>query len=198
MRWIVDRILMVRHPRAPSGTPPALPSTLALRRNELQSVVAPSTVSGWIKKPDTYQPQAAGAGEGTDATPRVTIALKNVAYVIEAHAHVFAENGGENTPQKYVAMFERRVAKGQCRHQPYLGCREFAAEFRLATAEDLPLNVTVDLGRMLYDVVFAGKAGNRPVFFAARLERGALDTRPEVVLHDEAARVEVLACSYRR
>jgi CRISPR-associated protein Cas5d len=201
MRWIVDRILLVRHPRAPVGASPALPATLAIRRNELQSVVAPGTVSAWIRKPDTYLPQAAGAGEGTDATPRVTMALKNVAYVIEAHPHVFVPVGMDgqiNTPRKYVEVFERRAAKGQCRHQPYLGCREFAAEFRPATDDDTPLDVTEDLGRMLYDIVFSDDKGRRPVFFAARLQQGVLDTRPETVLATESVRAEVLACSYKR
>jgi hypothetical protein len=30
---------------------------------------------------------------------------------------------------KYLAMFERRAKKGQCFNQPYLGCREFSANF---------------------------------------------------------------------
>lgn len=201
MRWIVDRILLVRHPRAPASAPPSLPSTIAIRRNELQSTVKPRTISGWIKDPRSYQPQAAGAGEGTDGTPRVTTALKNVAYVIETHPHVFlpvGKDGQINKPQKYVACFERRVASGQCQHQPYLGCREFAAEFRQATAEDTPLDVTEDLGRMLYDIAFGGPDGNRPVFFDAKLERGVMNTRPEAVLNNEQARSEVLACSYKR
>lgn len=201
MRWIIDRILLVRHANTPADAVPSLPSSIAIRRNELQSVLAPGTVSGWMRNPETYQPQAAGAGEGTDATPRMTTALKNVAYVIEAHPHVFTpvgKDGQINTAQKYIACFERRAAKGQCRSQPYFGCREFAAEFRLATEEDRPLDVTEDLGRMLYDIVFKGAAGNRPVFFEARLEHGVLDTRPEAVLHEDGARAEVLACSYKR
>lgn len=36
------------------------------------------------------------------------------------------------------------------------------------------------------------------VFFEARLEHGVLDTRPEAVLHEDGARAEVLACSYKR
>jgi hypothetical protein len=40
--------------------------------------------------------------------------------------------------------------------------------------------------------------GKRPVFFDAKLERGALNTRPEDVLKDAATRAEVLACSYKR
>jgi CRISPR-associated protein Cas5d len=200
-RWIVTRILLVKHPRATADATPALPLTIALKRNELQSTIAPRTVSGWMQDPSSYEPQAAGAGQGTDGTPRMTTALKNVAYVIEAYPHVFTPVGAEgqiNTPQKYVACLERRAAKGQCRSQPYLGCREFAAEFRLATDADTPLDVTENLGRMLYDIVFSAPGGKKPVFFDAKLVSGVLNTRPEDVLTDAAARAEVLACSYKR
>jgi hypothetical protein len=117
------------------------------------------------------------------------------------YPHVFTPVGAEgqiNTPQKYVACLERRAAKGQCRSQPYLGCREFAAEFRLATDADTPLDVTENLGRMLYDIVFSAPGGKKPVFFDAKLVSGVLNTRPEDVLTDAAARAEVLACSYKR
>jgi CRISPR-associated protein Cas5d len=193
-RWIVTRILLVKHPRATGAA--ALPSTIALRRNELQSTIAPRTVSVWMQDPASYEPQAAGVGQGTDGTPRMTTALKNVAYVIEAYPQVF-DTSNDNTPQKYVAMLNRRAAKGQCYSQPYLGCREFAAEFRLATDEDTPLDVDANLGRMLYDIAFT-ETGNRPVFFEAKLEHGVLNTRPEDVLLDAEIRQEVLACSYKR
>jgi len=200
-RWIVSRILLVRHPRAAADSDAALPATIALKRNELQSKIAPRTVSGWMQNPASYEPQSAGAGQGTDGTPRMTTALKNVAYVIEAYPLVFTPVGADgqiNTPQKYVEMFMRRAEKGQCRSQPYLGCREFAAEFRPATDADTPLDVTENLGRMLYDIVFSSPAGKRPVFFEAVLKHGALNTRPEEVLQDAAIRAEVLACSYKR
>jgi CRISPR-associated protein Cas5d len=193
-RWIVTRILLVKHPRATG--PASLPTTIVLKRNELQSVIAPRTVAGWMQDAASYTPQAAGAGAGTDGTPRVTTALKNVAYVIEAHPHVF-DSSGDNTPQKYVAMLNRRAEKGQCYTQPYLGCREFAATFRLATDADTPLDVSEPIGRMLYDIVF-GPKGNRPVFFDARLAHGVLNTSPEDVLPDVEVRQEVLACSYKR
>lgn len=94
-------------------------------------------------------------------------------------------------------MLMRRAEKGQCYSQPYLGCREFAADFRPARVDDRPLDVTEDLGRMLYDITFRPN-GNQPVFFHARLDRGVMDTRPEAVLKQETLREEVLACSYRR
>ncbi len=196
MRWIVTSISLASHPRAKSAAN-ALPQTLPLKRNEVQSTIGPDSVRDWMRDPSTYRPQAAGAGEGTDGTPRMTVALKNVAYILEAYPHVFDSNGGENTPQKYIAMFERRAAKGQCHAQPYLGCREFAAEFRLATNQDEPVPVTESLGRMLYDIAVT-PAGRRPVFFNAELKDGLMDTRPEVVLKENAMHAEVLACSYKR
>jgi CRISPR-associated protein Cas5d len=195
-RWIVTRILLVRHPLAPRNVD-ALPATIPLKRNELQSTIAPRTVNQWIADPTTYEPLAAGAGQGTDGTPRMTTALKNVAYVIEAYPQVFTSNGGANNPKKYVEMFDRRVAKGQCFSRPYLGCREFAADFRPATDGDAPMKVTENLGRMLYDIVHT-PGGRRPCFFEAHLVDGVMDTHPDRVLLDDSVRAEVLACSYKR
>jgi CRISPR-associated protein Cas5d len=195
-RWIVTRILLVRHPRTPIGVD-ALPSTIALKRNEVQSTIAPRTVGEWMRDPSSYQPLSAGAGQGTDSTPRMTTALKDVAYVIEAYPHIFNSNGGDNTPQKYAAMLERRAAKGQCFTRPYLGCREFAADFRLAKEQDTPMKVNEKLGRMLYDIAHAS-AGRRPYFFEAELVDGVMLTDPFEVLKQEDTRGEVLACSYKR
>ncbi len=145
--------------------------------------------------PSQYRPVAAGAGQETDGTPRNSLLLRDVAYVIEAYPLIF-NNGGDNTPQKYAAMMNRRVEKGQCYQRPALGCREFASHFEPVSHSDSPISMTEDLGRMLYDIVFSPE-GNHPIFFSARLENGILDTRPESVL-TEMSRKEVLTCSYKR
>ena len=196
MRWVVTSITLAKHP-SDSNTLPRLPRTISLKRNEVQSTIGPNSVASWMRDPSSYRPQAAGAGEGTDGTPRMTVALKNVAYIIEAYPHVFDPNGGENTPQKYIAMFERHAAKGQCHAQPYLGCREFAAEFRPVIEQDERVSHTESLGRMLYDIAVTTR-GHSPVFFYAELKDGVMDTHPDRVLHDHPMREEVLACSYRR
>lgn len=83
----------------------------------------------------------------------------------------------DEKPSKYAAMFERRASKGQCFNQPYLGCREFAARFRLvdALAEPAtPIPETRDLGWMLYDLDYSDPATPKPLFFRAKLEKGVM------------------------
>jgi len=185
MRWVVTSISLLKPIKY-----------ISVRRNEVQSKVSPVSVKRWMSDPSTYQPLAAGAGANTEGTPRNTLMLRDVAYVVEAYPLVF-DKGSDNTPQKYCSMLMRRAEKGQCFQQPALGCREFAAQFEPASDTDAPLPVTEDLGLMLYDIVFRAN-GNSPIFFNARLENGVLNTRPESVLNDAAQRQEVLQCSYKR
>lgn len=86
----------------------------------------------------------------------------------------------DETPAKYAAMFERRAKKGQCFHRPYLGCREFACEFKLIESnEELAraINETCDLGFMLYDMNYNQGVGE-PIarFFRAKLDNGIVNT----------------------
>lgn len=89
------------------------------------------------------------------------------------------ETPRDESSAKYAAMFERRAGKGQCFNQPYLGCREFSAEFRLVDPEAepvAPIPETRDLGWMLYDMDFTDPADPKPLFFNARLVGGVLNT----------------------
>jgi len=83
-----------------------------------------------------------------------------------------------NNPAKFLNMFERRASKGQCVNQPYLGCREFAANFRLVkdvAAEPAPIAESRDLGWMLHDMDYSNLASPTPRFFRAELKNGVLD-----------------------
>jgi len=87
----------------------------------------------------------------------------------------------DETEAKYAAMFERRAKKGQCFHRPYLGCREFACDFKLIKnppEEPVePINDTRDLGYMLYDMDFdRDEKEPVPLFFRAQLNRGVVNT----------------------
>jgi CRISPR-associated protein Cas5d len=88
------------------------------------------------------------------------------------------EPGQNENPGKYNAMFERRAMKGQCFNQPYLGCREFSANFKLiqdSTDGAKPIDETRDLGFMLYDLDFSDPVNPIPAFFRARLDAGVMN-----------------------
>lgn len=103
---------------------------------------------------------------------RNSIVLKDVAYIIEASVYVDETliNNSECsdnpiTVMKYRTMFERRVKKGQCWHQPYLGTREFVADFSIPDEHDMPIDITYPIGSMFYDMFYDVNGRAVPEFF---------------------------------
>lgn len=88
----------------------------------------------------------------------------------------------DETPGKYLAIFERRAKKGQCFNQPYLGTREFSCNFKLIedfeTNPAKPIEETRELGFMLYDMDFTDLNDPKPMFFKARIENGVVNIPP--------------------
>lgn len=176
IRWHIERIHVLSDIRF-----------LAFRRNE---------VSTKASKPSAAL--VAKGGEVTsyfadeDRAQRNTVALRDVDYLIEARFSLTRRAGPEDTVRKFLDMFHRRLAKGQCFHQPYLGCRELVADFLPPDGTETAIADSRDLGLMLWDIDFSpppaeprgsGKAKGRkkkappyrPLFFPARLERGVLE-----------------------
>ena len=189
-RWVITQIEVLRPVRYQSVT-----------RNEVQKKIPAGNIPGWVREPDSMKPfyaDARGREDGENATQRSTLALRDVAYNITGRAFVEGPNlRPEDTPEKYAAMFERRVAKGQCFSRPYLGCREFAAEFRPVSPDERPIGETAELGLMLYDIIFspeAKNAANEAVFFKARIEQGVIVTDPLLALPNAAQRDRVISC----
>lgn len=86
--------------------------------------------------------------------------------------------GEDENPMKYYQMFERRASQGQCFTQPYLGCREFAANWRWIEEtehRELPLPEDRDLDIMLYDMDF-DRNPTKPdaMFYRAKMKRGVI------------------------
>ncbi len=162
IRWRVERIHVLKPIRF-----------ISFRRNEVSHrAVAPA--SAVVRDGGNVLPYFAD----DDRAQRNTLALRDVDYLIEARFEMTERAGPLDNLTKFVEIFERRVAKGQCFHQPYLGCRELAAEI-LPAEDPLPAeDITQDLGLMLWDVEYAPKR-NRPLFFHARLEHGVLDVPEE-------------------
>jgi CRISPR-associated protein Cas5d len=95
---------------------------------------------------------------------RNSIVLKDVAYIIEASVYQ-KEFDLKNPPKKYAEMFKRRVKKGQCWRRPYLGTREFAAEFYTPDGSEQPIPEIIPIGSMLFDIFFDENGKPSPLFF---------------------------------
>jgi CRISPR-associated protein Cas5d len=156
LHWQVTRIEML-----------AEPCYIALRRNEVKDKVPPAdTILKWAQGKKPPEPLWADGDRdslGTDQkgrTQRQTMALKNVRYRVSAHIVPWPEHRGEIRAMD--AQFLRHAGQGQCIHQPYLGCREFPAYFRLVESSeprDSPFPLDQDLGWMLYDVFDLSRPG---------------------------------------
>ena len=164
IRWHIRRIDVLKPVRWTS-----------VRRNEVGSVVSTRNVTTAM---NTGRGQLALNIED-DRQQRAALILRDVAYRLHAELEFLPERAATDNATKYAEMFRRRASKGQCVNQPYLGCREFAARFRLIddpSAEPPPdASADGDLGWMLYDMDFTNPADPRPSFFRAQLAHGVLD-----------------------
>jgi CRISPR-associated protein Cas5d len=105
---------------------------------------------------------------------RNSVVLRDVAYIIEASIYQ-AEHDDRNRPEKYIGrkgidadhdgIFVRRVKKGQCWRRPYLGVREFAAELLEPQGDEMPIQETIPIGSMLFDIFHDAQGKAQPVFF---------------------------------
>lgn len=153
----------------------------SIRRNEVGAIMA--TPSKSII--ETGNGQIATIAIEDERQQRAGLFLKGVAYVIHAHFELTAAAGTEDTIIKFTEQFKRRLSKGQCHAQPYLGCREFSAFFAPAGDADIPRAETLgeyfnkDLGWMLYDIDFSNEM--HPMFFRAEIKEGHIHTAPQQV-----------------
>lgn len=118
-----------------------------------------------------------------DIQQRATTMLRNVHYVIEAHFDMTDKANPSDNPGKFQDIVKRRLRSGQAYMQPYLGCRECTAHFRLWEGGDIPtIDETRDLGYMLYDMEYSDPENIQPMFFRAQMVHGVIDlTDCEVV-----------------
>lgn len=178
IRWRVLRIEVLKRPQ-----------WVSLRRNEVGAVASVRNAQVAMNE---------GRGDlalyiEEDRQQRASLFLRDVAYRLYAEL-VLCSDEARNHPGKYLGMFSRRAQAGQCVNQPYLGCREFAARFRLVplgddvpgvphladgpplpATEPAPEDWTDDLGWMLYDLDYSHPSGPQPQFFRAQVKHGVID-----------------------
>ncbi len=162
----------------------------SILRNEMNSTQSDRSARSWAAN-------GGGYFADDDRAQRHTLCLRNVAYIIRADIEL--KPHAADHPAKYRDQFRRRVKRGQCFNQPYLGTREFSAFFGPPAGDEHAIEVSDDLGLMLFDVDFVPDAkgavsyaghgadgrkvvrGNaQPRFFQARLDNGVLRVPQEM------------------
>ena len=104
-------------------------------------------------------------------TQKGSVILKDVSYRIHANLIYKGETTKEENHLKYSAMYDKRLSKGACFKQPYLGCREFSCLFSGKTNKQ-PIKESIDFGIMLYDINY--KDDSR-IFYHAIMNDGVID-----------------------
>lgn len=143
-----------------------------IRRNEVQQVAKLSSIKKSMKQSQCYDIIAPDVRH-----QRAAMILRDVEYVIEAHFDINKEHSGEtDTPEKHYNIAIRRLKQGQFFQKPFLGTREFSANFEfLETEADIPksqLQGELDLGYMLHSINYnltdkKEKISVSPSFFRA-------------------------------
>lgn len=142
-----------------------------IRRNEVKSTLLASKALSAAKSGE-----ALALIPSQDIQQRAALILQDVHYVIEAHFDMTDKAAPGDNPGKFQDILRRRLQRGQAYSQPYFGCREFAAHFQEWPGGDIPaIDVTQDLGFMLYDMDYSDMQNIQAQFFRAKLEHGVLD-----------------------
>ncbi len=167
-RWYIKRIIVLKPIRF-----------CTIKRNEINSKQSRTPIV--VDEIDNL-------GKPKYRAQRNSVVLKDVEYILEASIYQ-KEISDKNKPEKYIGrkgidaendgMFIRRVKKGQCWRRPYLGVREFSAEFIEPEGNEQPIKETIPIGSMLFDIFYNDKGKPEPLFLH------------EVIIHNGILNCEV-------
>lgn len=168
IRWEIDRIHVLNPIKFDN-----------IRRNELKSKAALPSKAVMQGNPSLLFQDINGDGERQQ---KASLVLRDVLYIIEAHFVMTPKAGFADNEDKHYAIFCERARYGRCFHHPYLGCREFTANFELIEdGKELPEScykgMEKDLGWMLRDICF--DKNMTPQFFRAVMRDGIIEV-PEI------------------
>ena len=162
MRWRVQKIHVLNPIKQ-----------FSILRNEVNSHQSDRAARAWDNPGDGYFAE-------DDRSQRHSLCLRDVSYVIEAEIDL--KPHATDHIAKYRDMFRRRVDRGQCFNQPYLGTREFSASFEAVPKDEIPKAIEheekIDLGWMLFDLEFSELKGGKVSYYAhdqngSRVAQGA-------------------------
>lgn len=132
-----------------------------IRRNETTDVAPLAEAVKGARRVDTV----------AHRDQRNAVCLRDVAYRI--HAHIETAPHADKPVAAYRDQLRRRVRRGACFQRPYLGTREFSAEF--GWPDDIPReDVDEEVGIMLHSIRRDGTGRPRMEWFPARIVGGVL------------------------
>lgn len=169
MRYLIDSIEVLNEIQFSS-----------IRRNEVKSKASAKQMKSAIM--GTAQPPHLITVD--DIVQRASVVLRDVHYRVNAHFEMTSDASPEDTPAKFISILNRRIEKGQCYSQPYLGCREFPAEVSPATepaGHGYYADVEErDLGLMLYGMDYSDPKDITPTFYHPVMRHGVITVpRPD-------------------
>ena len=148
----------------------------SIRRNEVGATGSPRVKQIYIE--DNRQQRNALLLKDV----RYRIFAKMVYIPVDKRGRSQRAGEADDNPGKYQSMFVRRASKGQCFNQPYLGTREFSANFRFLANEEpngpKPLSEDRDFGIMLYDMDFSKPKKISALFYKAVMKQGVIEVPP--------------------
>jgi len=141
-----------------------------ITRNEVTNIIT----DDWLARARTdpgHRFDAAG-----ERDQRSTLLLRGVRYRI--HFQYVMRPHASEPVAKYRDQFRRRVERGACYQQPFLGTREFSAAFGPATDEKAhPLDL--EPFAMLHSIDYGDRGQETYSWFVAEVRGGILDVPPQ-------------------
>lgn len=172
MQYVIDRIHVLNEIQFTN-----------IRRNEVKSKAPVSAFRTAITKGGEL-PYLATRDE---IQQRSSMMLRNVHYVIEAHFEMTSNAGPQDNPGKFSDIIRRRLEKGSCYYQPYLGTRECSCHFRAWSPDKDPQGFYTgkgehDFGIMLYDMDYTNKGDIEPMYYWCIMHDGIIQVSESEVL----------------
>ena len=172
MRYVIDRIHVLNEIQFTN-----------IRRNEVKSKAPASSFRTAITKGGEL-PYLATQDE---IQQRSSMMLRNVHYVIEAHFEMTSNAGPQDNPGKFRDIIRRRLEKGSCYYQPYLGTRECSCHFRAWDSNEDPQGFYTgkdkqDFGIMLYDMDYTNEGDIEPMYYWCVMNDGIIQVSGSEVL----------------
>lgn len=154
-----------------------------VRRNEVKSKALASSFRAVM----THGGELPSVYTSEDIQQRASMMLRDVHYVIEAHFDMTDKAQSGDNPGKFKDILMRRLRKGACYSQPYLGTRECSCNFKEWDSPEEPQGFYSDdghrdFGIVLYDMDYESPGSITPMYYRCVMENGVIDVAGSEVL----------------